>query len=239
MTWRCRLDCKLVIFPPVVFAPDNRRMGIGPEDDRRDDLLTFVDVETGQRLPDAPNPNVLFTTDRNVSQVDVLDPLTGRARYALAFSKSCQVQAELSADRKTLLITEMPRPVDPPWWRDWFDNLMPKRLTGTSDSSMTVHVYDLETGEALGKVHADYSPNVEITSDRQSVLTYRDLYEGGQGQPVRTVIECWDLPPARPLGKAIGIPLALGVSVIAVGYGWRRWRHRRAPAPQEGAWPCA
>ena len=106
-----------------------------------------------------------------------------------------------------------------PWfWKQALDWLAPGRNT----SPVVIQAFDLETGLLLGRLQTEEADEYWLTEDRQSLLMV--YHQSNDSQVTDTTIRCWDMPPRKPLRWAVGVPLMIGVLLLSLRYGWRRWR---------------
>ncbi len=175
------------------------------------------------RLPDA-------------AEAEVLDAATGATERTIAMPGLAGQNALLRCDGRTLAaaVTE---PEPEPFWllakvRAW----LPDRPEPAP--RMVVRFFDFATGEPIGEVMCEDTGEWWLTADRQGLIAvYDETDERGVAQ---TVIQCWDIPPHRPLRWIVGVPLALGVVFVSLRFGWRRWRRLRRPtAPAQASPSCA
>src|SRR5258708_30657404 len=105
-----------------------------------------------------------------------------------------------------------------------------------------IHLYDVETWSLLARVHAnlEWHPHNAylLPADRRTLVLVQHR-EDGIG-PSCSTIQCWDIPPHKPLRLVLGIPLCGFAMLVAIRVAWRRWQHRRLsennpkPPPQGG-----
>jgi hypothetical protein len=229
------------------FTPDGRYLLWRERRDDRPFMVTLYDVRTGtprwQRTWTEVPSDPSFTPDSrhvlvpfpNAERVDMLDAATGVTERSIALPGMHGERPRLSADGRTLTIAKaLPEP-EPFWlWAkilEWLPNRPePPPL-------MRVAVYDFETGAQIGDIVCEETNDWWLTDDRSSLITV--YHESEDNTVVQTVICGWDLRPGKPLRWIIGVPLALGVGLMSLVFGWRRWRRSRRTAGSQGTASCA
>ncbi len=98
--------------------------------------------------------------------------------------------------------------------------LLPKLRRGVA--STTTRVIDIPTGAELCCLDLDWAQVRDLAADGRSLF----MYQVGDDEPA---LLCYDVPLGRDWSLIVGIPVALGVVLIALRMGWRRWRRKPAP----------
>jgi hypothetical protein len=218
---------------PVAFSPDSRLLLWNTAGDVRSSLY---DLQTAKQLWEracinAPGCTALFTPDSQrivtalSNQVEVVNAHTVRIELAIPLSGSAE-EARLTRDGRTVVVAAAPAEEPAPWlWTRIWHWLAPRQ-----DASRTViQAFDMESGQELGRLNGDEMDEFWLTEDRQRLLMVYQEYNGNQ--LTDTTIRCWDMPPQRPVRWAIGVPATLGMLLVSVRFGWRRWRQARSPGP--------
>jgi hypothetical protein len=212
------------------FSPDGRSLLWSVSAEPGQPHWGLYDVETGKlrwQRPVAGEP--LFTPDSrrivvarsDAAQVEVISAATGETERTIELTGLSDLQLRLTRDGGALVMTAAPAEEPSPWFwtkiRDW--------LAPRSDAApMVIRVYDLDTGLELGRLETDETEDYWLTEDRRSLVTV--YLENVDNQTVAATIDCWDLPPRKPLRWVAGAVVAAAVLLPSFRFGWRRLRAR-------------
>jgi hypothetical protein len=220
------------------FSPDSRIVFCVASPLSGQPELTAYDTATGKPLwkrawaHEFGEP--LFTPDARLvifpdgESVELLDAGTGTTERTLPLPGATDESRQLTRDGRTLTDSQRPPDAEPHWlWakiEGW--------LARPNVASLVVRPFDVDTGAALGELRVEEPNAFWLTEDRLSLVTvYAELDEEGAAV---TTFCCWENPQRRPLRWILTVPLILGMTLVALDFGWR-WRRRRAPATAGGS----
>jgi hypothetical protein len=197
------------------------------------------DTRTGRRLwqrswPEANLGEPLFTRDSRQllvssgGRVEVVDVTSGITDRTIELAGLHGDHVSLSADGRTLVVSATVAEEEPSWLWAHVLEWLPER----PDVEMRrACVFDLETGTAVGEVTWEQLNDWWLTDDCRCLITVDQ--QSDESGVAATVIYGWDVPRNKPLRWALGVPLGLGVALLSLRQGWRRWRKAGA-APTKG-----
>lgn len=237
------------------FAPDGRHLFIMTSDAGHNPHFVVVDVQTvrvlWERTWEGEVTDVEFTTDSaglvfadiRTGRVEIVDTHSGATRAQvdplppIANGWHACDSGEPITGPYLLLSAVEGDPGEPGWTTRLFEWL-PSGLggDGLARSVYAVAVVDTRDGRVRFR-HCDpsFMPTfghfgnkiAQLSPDGASLLTAHQYGE-------QRMLACYDIPERRPLAWVVGVPLALGVTLIAIRGGWRRLRRRKRP-PITGA----
>jgi hypothetical protein len=223
-----------------IFSPDSRFLLCTTNRERERPQWTIYDVETGKRLWQRAweqNPGEpMFTPDsrrlvvplRNAAEVEIIDAGTGATERTIELVGLEGPSAGLTRDGRTLVISATPPELE----RHWMLARIADWLGLSEDADPTViRAFDVETGATVGELATAACGDHWLTDDRRFLVTVTS--ESDEGGGTTTAIRCWDMPPRKPLRWVVGVPVALGLTLLSLRFSWRGLRRRRASRAAE------
>jgi hypothetical protein len=220
------------------FSPDARLVYSRTTREAAQTDLEVHDVRTGRLLwkrswgQEVGEP--IFPRDSqhlvlaDAQPVEVIDAATGATAWTVSPAGAADVPLELARDGRTLMATVTPPEKETHWlWAKIEEWLAPE----PDADPIIVRAFDLETGAVVAEACVDTPDTHWLTEDRRSLVTvYSKSDDNGT---VATTIRCWDTPPHKPFRWILSVPLALGATLLAFAFGWRRLRRRPVLAARQ------
>jgi hypothetical protein len=200
------------------FAPDSRRLVISSQPRPGALRLACYDVDAKKLLWQRDWEDELcfvhFSRDTHTIAVDfhhlhrteLLDGQSGETRCMLPVGEQVGPESAFTADGRTLFVNEQRWAGTTPWWLTQMDRL----LARTERDMRVVSIYDVPSGRRLFRERTANPKAWRMPQERRCVVLMSD-----HG------IECWDIPPARPLAWIVGVPMVVGVTLVVTGKAWR------------------
>ena len=193
------------------------------------DVLRMVDY-----LPDLDCLAVV-SGEGGGNRVQLLEARTGTPRLDLPFDPGA-FHYWLSRGNHFAVVTRHDIPEERGPIRAFIEEyivplLLPKRQRSDAIPTST-GFFDPATGAELCRIDdADADP-MAITPDGSALILYQRANADGE-----SAVICYDVPAARSWRFILGIPMALGIVLLTLRFGWRRIRRGGLPAIRETTLP--